>query len=106
MLRLKVLNPTNCARLELAARRAVMIERAVKVNPKVPSFEGLHKMIEHAQDEAGGVATRRLTAHMAQQAGTEARVLKRSRVPREELEAKGKERRNNTDERGKDAENA
>eukprot|EP00959_Pyramimonas_sp_CCMP1952_P203091 4247168-Pyramimonas_sp.AAC.1 len=62
------LDPTNCGSLELAARRIVMIERAVKVNPKSPCFDGLHKMIEHNQDEKGGVATQQFTTYFAQQA--------------------------------------
>ena len=86
------LDPTNCAALELAARRIVMIERAVKVNPKSPCFDGLHKMIQHTQDERGGVATQQFTAHFAQQAEAEARILKQNRLLREELEAKRKEK--------------
>jgi hypothetical protein len=45
-------------------------------------------MVEHALDEGGGVATREFTAHMAQQAESEARILKQNRLLREELEAK------------------
>ena len=99
------LDPTNCAHLELVARRIVMIERAVKVNPKAPSFEGLHKMIEHDQDEKGGVATKQFTAHMAQQAEVEARILKQNRLLREELEAKKKDKDKKKKD-GKDGDNA
>ena len=67
-----------------------MIERAVRVNPRAPSFVGLHKMIEHALDESGGVAAREFTAHMATLAEAEARVLKQNRLLREELEARRK----------------
>jgi hypothetical protein len=86
------LDPTNCASLELAARRVIMIERAVRVNPKAPNFSGLSKMVEHSMDEGGGIATRDFTAHMAAQAESEARVLKQNRLLREELEAKRKEK--------------
>ena len=86
------LDPTNCASLELAARRVIMIERAVRVNPKAPNFQGLTKMVEHSMDEGGGIATRDFTAHMAAQAESEARVLKQIRLLREELEAKRKEK--------------
>ena len=85
------LDPTNCAGLELGARRLVMIERAVRVNPRAPSFEGFSKMTQHALDEGGGLATREFTAHMAQMAETEARILKQNRLFREELAAKKKD---------------
>ena len=85
------LDPTNCAGLELGARRLVMIERAVRVNPRAPSFEGLGKMTQHALDEGGGLATREFTAHMAQMAETEARILKQNRLFREELASKKKD---------------
>ena len=84
------LDVTNVASFELVARRILMIERAVRVNPKAPSFVGLHKMIEHALDEGGGVATREFTAHMATLAEAEARILKQNRLLREELEARKK----------------
>ena len=85
------MDPTNCAGLELGARRLVMIERAVRVNPRAPSFEGLGKMTQHALDEGGGLATREFTAHMAQMAETEARILKQNRLFREELASKKKD---------------
>ena len=47
------LDGTNIAGIELAARRVIMIEKAVKVNPESPSFVGLSKMIEHSFDEGG-----------------------------------------------------
>ncbi len=84
------LDATNNASLELAARRIIMIERAVRVNSKSPSFVGLHKMIEHSLDEGGGIATREFTAHMATLAEAEARILKQNRLLREELDHKKK----------------
>ena len=84
------LDASNVASLELVGRRIIMIERAVRVNPRAPSFVGLHKMIEHALDESGGVAAREFTAHMATLAEAEARVLKQNRLLREELEARRK----------------
>ena len=79
------LDGSNCACLELMARRALMIERAVKVNPKAPNFQGLQKMIEHSLDEGGGIATREFTKYMAEQAEAEGKVLKQQRLLREEL---------------------
>eukprot|EP00974_Lingulodinium_polyedra_P130258 11213175-Lingulodinium_polyedra.AAC.1 len=84
------LDGSNLAGLELAARRVIMIERAVKVNPKAPSFVGLHRMVQHSLDEGGVVATREFTDHIAKLAESEARILKQSRLLREELEAKSK----------------
>ena len=51
------LDVTNIAAAELMARRVIMIERAVRVNPKAPVFTGLGKMIEHALEEGGGIAS-------------------------------------------------
>ena len=84
------LDVTNVAAFELMARRLVMIERAVKVSPKAPSFTGLHRMIEHSLSEGGGVATKEFTSHMAEQAEKEARIMKQNRLLREELGAKDK----------------
>ena len=86
------LDPTNCAGLELAARRLVMIERAVRVNRKSPSFEGVSKMVQHSMDEGGGLATTECTAHMAHVAESEARVLKQNRLLREEMQLKRKDK--------------
>ncbi len=94
------LDATNVAALELAARRIVMIGRAVRVNPKAPSFIGLRKMIEHALDEGGGVATRDFTAHMAMLAVAEARILKQNRLLREELGSKKKTNHDNSENQG------
>jgi hypothetical protein len=84
------LDVSNCASMELAGRRIIMIERAVRVNNKAPSFIGLHKMIEHALDEGGGIATREFTLHMATLAEAEARILKQNRLLREEIGMKQK----------------
>ena len=84
------LDVSNCAAVELAGRRIIMIERAVKVSNKAPSCAGLHSMIEHALDEGGGIATREFTAHMATLPEAEARILKQNRLLREEIELKKK----------------
>lgn len=64
------LDPTNTAALELVTRRVLMIERAARVSPKARCFTGFGRMIEHALDEQGGVATREFTAHIADQRAT------------------------------------
>jgi len=70
------LDISNLASAEYLSRRLIQIERAVRVDPKAPSFVGLAGMIRYAQDERGGLATREFTNHMAQQAESEARILK------------------------------
>ena len=70
---------------EFLARRVVVIERAVRVNPKAPDFTGLHKMLEHRLDESGGIKAMNFTAHFAQLAEAEARVLRQQRLYRSEL---------------------
>ena len=59
----------------------------MRANPRVPDFTGLHKMIEHHLDEAGGVTAREFTKHIAMEAESEARILKQNRLPREETKA-------------------
>ena len=46
-------DPMNLAGLEMAARRLIMIERAVRINPKSPCCTGVGRMIEHALEEGG-----------------------------------------------------
>ena len=76
----------NLAGGEYLARRAIQIQRAVRNNPKAPSFVGLHRMLEHSLDEAGGLATTEFTQHFATMAEADARVLKQDRLFRTELE--------------------
>ena len=71
---------------EFLCRRVIQIQRAVRVNPRAPSFIGLHKMTEHSLDETGGVNTREFTQFFAAGAEAEARVLKQNRLFRNELE--------------------
>ena len=75
----------NLAGCEYLCRRAVQIQRAVRVNPRAPSFIGLHKMTEHSLDEAGGLATADFTQHFASVAEADARILKQNRLLRSEL---------------------
>ena len=84
-------DPTSLAGLELAARRLVMIEWLVRINPKRPCFMELINMIEHALEEGAGIATRELTAHMASLAANDVRILKQGRLLREELDNKRKD---------------
>lgn len=62
----------------------MMIERAVRVNPRMPASTGLRKVIEHSLDEGGGVATRKFTPHVAQLAEVDAHIMKQSLLLSEE----------------------
>ena len=75
---------TNVSGAELLAPRIVMLERAVRANPKSPSFAGLHRMSENRLDNSGGLTTRDYTAYYAKVAADEAQVLKQHRLLREE----------------------
>jgi hypothetical protein len=77
----------NLAGGEYLCRRAVQIQRAVRVNPRSPSFVGLHKMTEHSLDEAGGLATADFTQHFATVAEADARIMKQNRLLRSELQS-------------------
>ena len=81
------LDITNTASGEFLCRRLLQLQRAVRANPRVPDFTGLHKMIEHHLDEAGGVTAREFTKHIAVEAESEARILKQNRLLREETKA-------------------
>ena len=70
------LDVTNVASLELVIQRLVMVERAVKLNPKAL------RMIDHALSEGRGVTTKDLTAHIAE---NEARILKQNQLLGEEV---------------------
>lgn len=77
------LDVSNVSAIELVARRLIMVERAVRANPKAPNFTGLHRM--NSMEEGGGVATKEFTAHMAEHAAAEARILRQTRLLREEI---------------------
>jgi hypothetical protein len=81
------LDITNTASGEFLCRRLLQLQRAVRANPRSPDFTGLHKMIEHHLDEAGGVTAREFTKHIAVEAESEARILKQNRLLREETKA-------------------
>ena len=84
------LDASNLACAEFGCRRLLMLERAAKANPRSPDFTGLHMFIEHSLEEAGGIATRQFTEHIAKVAESEARILKQTRLLREETEHKDK----------------
>ena len=93
---------TNVSGSELLARLIVTLERAVRANPKAPSFAGLHRMIENGLDDTGGFATRDYTAYYTKVAADEAHVFKQHRLLREEQDnaAKHKPREADTGDGG------
>ena len=70
---------------EYLARRAIQVQRAVKANPKSPSFQGLEKMCDHSLDEGQGLATQDFTKHFAEISEADARIMKQQRLLRSEL---------------------
>jgi hypothetical protein len=82
---------SNLAGAEFMCRRILMIQKAVKMNPKCPAFGGLHRMIENNLDESGGLMTVEYTEHIAKLAEAEAKVLKSQRLYREEARSAKKE---------------
>ena len=78
------LDVTNVAGAELIARRALQIQRAVRQNPRQPSFEGLEAMLSTALDESGGVVTSKFDEYVANEQKNTATILKQQRLWREE----------------------
>ena len=83
----------NVSGVEFAARRLLMIQRAVRRNPRAPDFEGLECFTTNAIDSAGGVATLEFEKFMADIQKAEAQVLKQQRMARVETEAAEKRKR-------------
>eukprot|EP00974_Lingulodinium_polyedra_P005533 521272-Lingulodinium_polyedra.AAC.1 len=52
------LNQWNLATAEHPSRRALMIQRAVKRNPRAPDFDGLGVYLARRFDSAGGLITK------------------------------------------------
>ena len=77
----------NIAAAEYVARRVLMIQRAVKRNPRVPDFDGLECFLANTLDTQGGLVTLEFEKHMASIQSAEAQVLKQQRKAREENQA-------------------
>lgn len=86
-------NVRNLAAAELVTRRLLMIQRAVRRNPKAPDFEGLEFYLMHKYDESGGIVAKKLDQHIAEQQRVQATIDKQSRLFREEQEAAGKRKK-------------
>ena len=83
----------NSAAAEFLARWSLMVEAAVRKNPKAPSFTGLEAFLSHSFDELGGVITPDFTKHIADEQRAEAQVMKQHRLWQEEQDAAEKSTR-------------
>ena len=95
------LNVLNLAFFEQMCRRLLMIERAVKRNPRAPDFEGLEMFLANGFDATGGVTTRDFDKYIAETQRNDAVIMKQSRLWREEHHADVKSKKE-TKGKGKD----
>ena len=82
--RLDVLNVSSA---EYVARRMLMIQRAVKRNPRSPDFVGLDAFMSNAMDSQGGTVTLEFEKYVAEVQRAEAQVMKQQRMAKEEVDA-------------------
>ena len=92
------------AGIEFLARWALMIQAAVRRQPRAPNFEGLEAYLSHSIDESGGVITSDFTKYVAEEQKAEAQVMKQNRLLREEHTADDKRRKFQEDNRSRDFE--
>ena len=78
-------NLLNSAGVEAACRRIIIIQRAVRKNPKAPDFTGLDQFLQSSFDETGGILTSEFDKYMAETQKTNAMVLKQTRLWSEEV---------------------
>jgi len=76
----------NSAAAEQICRRILMLQRAVKRNPRNPDFENLECFMSNSLDAAGGVTTLEFDEYIATLQKTEAQIMKQQRLAREESE--------------------
>ena len=86
------LNVLNLASAEQMCRRLLMIERAVKRNPRAPDFEGLEAFLANGYDSRGGVITREFDKYIAELQKTVAQIMKQNRMLREEQDSDNRRR--------------
>ena len=96
------LNPVNLNSAEHAARRARMIQRAVKRSPHAPDFEGLDVYISNTYDSSGGVLTLEFDKFVSEAQRADALIMKQHRLLKEEVEADDRRKRDKKgDKKGK-----
>ena len=86
------LNLYALAGAEMASCRILQIERAVRMNPRQPDFEGLETYISHALDSSGGIMSTAFDRYVASTQKDVSFIMKQSRLAKEELEADQKRR--------------
>jgi hypothetical protein len=92
---------TNLVTAEHIARRALMIQKAVRRSPRSPDFSGLHSYMEHMADHASGAATPAFDRHVAALQKDEAIIMKSQRLAHEEVEADEKRKKPKEDKKNK-----
>eukprot|EP00959_Pyramimonas_sp_CCMP1952_P276251 5774524-Pyramimonas_sp.AAC.1 len=71
----------------MIARRALMIQIAVKNNPRNPGLDGLRSHMSRAFDASGGVVASKFDAEMAERRRIQAIIMKSERLLKEDHEA-------------------
>ena len=84
------LDASNIAGLEALCRRMLIIQKAVRRNPKVPDFAGFERFLITAFDDTGGVVASGFDEWMASEQKNEALILKQSRLWNEEQTSENK----------------
>ena len=82
----------NLSSAEHLARRIMMLERAVRRNPRAPDFEGLDAYMEHMVEGGRGLPLADFEKHISEVQKADAQIMKQARLAREESEADAKRR--------------
>ena len=80
-----VLDVTNVAGAEMAARRILQIQKAVAKNPKAPDFSGLEHYMACALDPAGGVTASEFETHISKIQLGQSVIMRQNRLLRDEI---------------------
>jgi len=81
---------TNLAGVEALSRRLLIIEKAIRRNPKAPDFSGTEMFTASTFDESGGAVVSGFDKYMAQEQQAQAVILKQNRLWAEERESEKK----------------
>jgi hypothetical protein len=75
------------------ARWAMMLQRALRRNPKAPDFSGLDSYMLHAQDQNGVMATPLFDRHITEKQRVDGQFMKQMRLQRDEEAADEKRKK-------------
>ena len=81
---------TNLAGIEALSRRLLIIEKAIRRNPKAPDFSGSEMFTASTFDESGGVVVSGFDKYMAQEQQAQAVILKQNCLWAEERDTEKK----------------